>query len=147
MRNLLAAAVLCTMFSLVAPARANAASITFNLDCTVTSTTTCASGGPFGSVTLTDNNNLVDITIDMVSGLPYILSLNWIGPLPTTGAWTTTNGTSVLKFQTDSSGAFSRFDIAVWDSTNPLTDPLTFSLGHTTFNGGNLDVCNVRHER
>ena len=139
MKRLLVCASLAA-FLVGAPAKAGATSITFNLDCTVISTTTCTPGGPFGTVTLTDNGNLVDVTIDLVSGLPYILSLNWIGALPATGSWTTTNGTSVLKYQTDASGAYSRFDIAIWDNTNPLTDPLTFSLGHTTFNGGNLDV-------
>jgi hypothetical protein len=72
--------------------------------------------------------------------LPYIVSLNWIGAVPATGSFTATSGTGVLKWETDNAGAYSRFDVAVWDNVNPLGDPLTFSIGHTTFNGGNLNV-------
>ena len=143
--------VLASALLFFGSSNASAASIQFNLDCTVTSTTACgAPTGFFGTVTLTDAGPLVTVTVDMEGGLlPSVLSLNWnsaFGCLPEDASnpacnpalfWTTSAGTSVLKVQTDVSGAFSRFDIALWDTAAPLTDPWVFSLGHASID---LDV-------
>jgi hypothetical protein len=66
---------------MVSAGAAGAATITFNLNCTITSSTTCGSPtGSFGTVTLTDNMTsptMVDVVVDLVSGTTDRLYLNW----------------------------------------------------------------------
>jgi hypothetical protein len=76
---------------LVSASTASAASITFNLDCTLTgpvATATCPASGPWGTVVLSDNlatPEWIDISVSLipVNGLTTILKnvyLNWGGP-------------------------------------------------------------------
>src|SRR4029077_17267849 len=69
--------LVATLITLVSAGRASAASITFNLDCTILNTNpaTCTPGGSFGKVTLTDptgpgtNSNRVDIDITLYAAI------------------------------------------------------------------------------
>src|SRR6188474_1990541 len=75
-----AGVLFATVLTVVAMSnRAEAAPITFVLDCSVTNVSCAAPTGFFGTVTLDDSANVnnVDFTVTLVSGTVQTLSLNY----------------------------------------------------------------------
>jgi hypothetical protein len=88
---------------------AEAASVTFTLNCTFTgpgNSGACGSPtGPFGTVTLTDsatNSNWIDISVNMAQGYAKFLYLNYSGSAPSGGyGW---GGSNISQFSYGSNG-------------------------------------------
>jgi hypothetical protein len=121
---------------------ASASSITYSLNCTLTGPpAVCTAGGPFGSVTLSDDAsaNDIDITVSLLNGTQTVnfIALNWSGAtVPATG-WsaTTGSGTVTVTPGNNATGPFLNFDLRVDPSGN--FNPLTLRLSNSAF--GNLD--------
>jgi hypothetical protein len=114
-------------------ASASALPITFNLNCLITnpsSVEVCSTPGVYGTVTLVDNGNSVDVTIALTSGTPNFLALNWAsGAIPTTG-WSATGGVTVNPSNNNASPFFA-FDVDLRPAGNTPPLPLTFTISNS----------------
>ena len=144
---------------------AEASGVTFQLTCSWSGSSftanTCAAGGPFGTVTLTDNGNLVDVSVFLSSGAADTLSLNWDtvnhGAVPAISAaglsTTGGNATGMSVSSGNNNQIRSLRDVALTGSfdirfnpSNTVDNPLTFSLqlnnGATNLDAAFFDVTN-----
>jgi hypothetical protein len=112
---------------------ARASTITFTLNCTITSSTVCGSPTTnYGTVVIADNGNSVNVTVDLVSGYADRIYLNT--DLGSTGWSVTAPGSSSVSYNSNNSGpgSYLRFDLNINSSDN--TDPVLFTLAKTSTN-------------
>lgn len=124
------------LFTLMASTGVAQASVVFALNCTITGSTACASTGSYGTVTLTDNGNAVDVIVDLIPGSTADqVYLNWSnGTLPEGDSWSMTNTgsptTSAGTVSDTSNGVGTKLyhllDIKADNTAN--VDPLSFTL-------------------
>lgn len=121
------------VFAAMTPGQAKAATITFDLKCTITSSTVCTdSASSFGTVQLVDNGNNVDVTVDLLSGYAERVYLNVDPALGSTGWAISGGGTATYNSNASGPGSYVRFDLNLNPADN--TDPVTFTISKTSTN-------------
>lgn len=137
MRMLKALVSVCgtsALMLLLSASAARASTFTFTLNCTIVDATTCTPGGNFGTIELTDNGNVVDFKITLLTLNVDAIALNWDttqgGALPIDTRWSTPALPGVnITSGTDNQGPTMRFDIRINPDNNPTpSNPLLFSL-------------------
>ncbi len=137
-------------FALMFTARpAQAGSIKMTLDCTLT--LTCAPGGPFGYIQLTDNlTGGIDAEVFLNTGATVQnFSLNWLNgiiPIPTTGWVATSNsGTPAVAVSANNTGPNAWFDIRFADGA-PSVNPYQVTFSNPGFGPINILMFETRDE-
>jgi len=125
--------VLAIVVGVVVMAGAARAAV-FTLDTLVLDGTTPQGPAPYGTVALANNAGNIDVTVSLNAGdgLPYVISLNYVGGAGT--GWTVTGG-NTISTGSNNQGYNSWFDIRVTDPS-PI-NPLMFTLSKS---GTTLDV-------
>jgi hypothetical protein len=144
---------------MVSAGAAQASTITFNLNCTITDSNHCGSPfGPFGTVTLTDSSvasNTVDVVVDLISGTTDRLYLNFFNTITdsssVSGHWAISGGNAgggSVTADKNYVGPCSYDELDILINPHDAHDPLTFTLSRTDDQGHalnlNADFFNVK---
>lgn len=118
----------------------NAEALTFDLNCIISGSTCTPVAGSFGTITLTDNGNNVDITVDLAgSGVHKVLSLALnFDPTQSLSGFNTTSSAGVIATSQNAQSLTSMqgFDLKIPDPPpgNLGFEPYADTITKTSFN-------------